>query len=197
MQMSKAPRCAGRDAIARCAFALIMAACGSDPGPAAVDAKTDATADTVAQAMPDASADATALPGAATISFEHEGRTTSFRGDQDIVATCAGGHRGIEAERQGERFALNVFVARPGLYRCDDPGPFILLQFTTRDPHAEYGVSAVEPGGSCLVRVTTVRPRLAGVFEATLPRRAGAGPAELELRRGRFDVPFPLSPECP
>jgi hypothetical protein len=175
----------------------MMAACGSDPGPAAVDAKTDAMPDTVARAMPDASADATALPGAATISFEHEGRTTSFRGDQDIVATCAGGHRGIEAERQGERFALNVFVARPGLYRCDDPGPFILLQFTTRDPQADYGVSAVEPGGSCLVRVTTVRPRLAGVFEATLPRRGGAGPAELELRHGRFDVPFPLSPECP
>jgi hypothetical protein len=167
---------------------LATAACGGQPGPAALDADPPDGATDVAAA---------AVPAVATLSFDREGRSTSFRGDHDILATCAGGHRGFEAERQGERFALNAFVAGPGVYRCDDPRPFIMFLFVPRGLHGEYGISAVEPGGSCTLRVTSLRPRFTGTFEATLARRSGFGPSEVELRHGRFDLPFPASPECP
>ena len=133
----------------------------------------------------------------ATLSFQRDGQTVFFLGEQ-IEASCVGGHRGVAGHKAGERFGFNAFVHQPGVYHCGDPAPFIFFWHESAVQPGSYGISAVEPAGACTLRVTSLRPRFTATFEATLTRQQGGGPDTLALAAGRFDVPFETATgQCP
>ena len=165
--------------------------CGAGPAPVTDAAPTDGAAPN----RDTAGADAPVIPPA-RLSFLRGDQTVSFQAEQ-LAATCTGGHRGVEGQKPGERFGFNVFVQQPGVYRCGEPQPFIFFWHDSPVLPATYGISGLQPGGACTVSVTSLRPRFAGSFEATLALRDGSGATTLRLSQGQFDVPFPADESCP
>jgi len=171
------------------ALAAVFASCGGTP--------VESTRSLPAGAgSPDAAPD---LAGTARniVRVRAGERRLVFEGPSQVVPECIGGHKGFGAAAGGDRLHLNAFVTAPGIYQCDDAGPFIFIEWRGGDATGDYEISATRPsGGSCQLVVEAVHPRMRARFTARLNRASGEGADEVLLADGELDIAMD-SAGCP
>jgi hypothetical protein len=158
----------------------------------------------------DAGDDGAAAAG--TLTFRLDGQAVSL----PVRTECIGGHQNFGATDGTTSVFLSLFISSVGTYRCDEPMPFIILQYqgpvdpgTTpasvpadgagdnffisggSGPGYAFNGSGGAGGGDCTFVVSERKPRFKATFSASLALAVGSGPATIAIDSGEIDVTAP------